>query len=190
MDVQFDPVQMSNIARAPGMGVDPSVDAVKNRAEFMYDYKIDLEGLDRGAAFDECFKRRLFIKIATPATKDIAYLPATEMHKSLYARQYDAFLRKDELERRGTPLWSKREFAGAMREAYGLNIFTIEALAEFQNASVLEQSGLMIWCRAAKAYLEGKAQSEPMSETTTISPKRRGRRPKVRDDHDHDQGNH
>lgn len=188
-NVEFDPNSLSEVGRSPEAGTDPVRDARKNRVEFVYDYKIDPAAVKSGQKFLDCFKKRLFIKIATPTTKDVAYLPATESDKQLYAAAYNAFLQKQKLEETGTPLHSVRYFAAAQRDCYFMGIYTIEQLAA-HNQQELEQNGLGIFRLLAQRWLSErtvpKQGASVIPAVTEDKPKsKRGRPKKQAADADH-----
>lgn len=135
-DVQYDANALADFARSPNAGSDPRRDATKNRVEFTFDYKVDHDALKKGKPFNECFKKRLFVKIATPTTKDIAYIPASETDKQLYSGAYEAFMHKQRLEEEGTPITLVKQFQGAVRDCYRMGIYTIEQLAAFDQAEI------------------------------------------------------
>lgn len=193
MQVELDTNAMAMIGRAPGVYHDPAMQASQNRAEFCYEAQPVLEAIKAGKPYHECFQRKLYVKISTRATKDVAYVPATEQDKMLYHRQYQAFLMKTEAESKGTPLSMLKEFAVILPACYGLGIFTIEDLAQGRDESLMASEGLKIYQMLAMRWLADKSGAvvkpeKQEAEQEANRPKRRGRKPKAA--HADNQGNH
>ncbi len=144
-------------ARTLGVPSNPERDASLNRAEFFYDYKVDINAINDGRPFGQCLKKKLFVKIATASTRDIACIPATEQEKALYASAYRAFMEKQQAEDGGTPISQVREFAPAQRDCYALRIFTIEQLAA-EDPAKLSANSIGVYGLLAKRFLEKSAQ--------------------------------
>lgn len=115
--------------RTYGAVSDPAADARLNRAEFVWDYKVNPEAVKKGMDFSRCFHKRLFVKIGTPATRDVAYIPASETEKQLYSAAYNFFMRREEAEEKGMPLKCIQQFTPIYRQCFNTGIFTVEQLA-------------------------------------------------------------
>jgi len=178
-----------SIGRTAGAESSQTEDARLNRVEFMWEYKIDQEAVLAGKNFDDCFNKKLFMKVVTPGTKDVAYLPATRTDKVLYARAYEAFERKDAMEGDGTPLHLVKQFKPAIAECQFFDVYTIEALADLcVTEEINQRSSLPTYKLLAQRWCEKMqrcGECSKVEETPSQTIKKRGRPVKAAE-HDDD----